>query len=109
MAKKSGSSYNKDGFSNSAKLTEHEGRVPPQAVEVEEAVLGAMLIEHGAATIALQMLKSEDFYKPANRHIYETLSNLYERDNPLDLLTVEMNSEIRVCWTPWEVQLTSQI
>ena len=48
-----------------------------------------MLIEHGAATIALQMLKSEDFYKPANRHIFDTLSNLFERDNPLDLLTVE--------------------
>ena len=34
-----------------------QGRVPPQAVEIEQAVLGAMLIEHGAATIALQMLK----------------------------------------------------
>lgn len=89
MAKKSGSAYNKGGFSKSNKILEQEGRVPPQAVEVEEAVLGAMLIEHGAATIALQMLKAEDFYKPANRHIYETLSNLYERDNPLDLLTVE--------------------
>jgi replicative DNA helicase len=89
VAKKRGSAYNKDGFTKSNKVLEQEGRVPPQAVEVEEAVLGAMLIEHGAATIALQMLKAEDFYKPANRHIYETLSNLYERDNPLDLLTVE--------------------
>lgn len=89
MAKKNGSSYNKDSYKNDSKLLEKEGRIPPQAVEIEEAVLGAMLIEHGAATIALQMLKSSDFYKPANRHIYETLSNLFERDNPLDLLTVE--------------------
>lgn len=89
MAKKNGSSYNKDSYKNDSKVLEQEGRIPPQAVEVEEAVLGAMLIEHGAATIALQMLKSQDFYKPANRHIYDTLSNLYERDNPLDLLTVE--------------------
>lgn len=66
-----------------------QGRIPPQAVEIEQAVLGAMLIEHGAATIALQMLKAEDFYKQAHQHIYQTLSNLYERDNPLDLLTVE--------------------
>ncbi len=66
-----------------------EGRVPPQAVEVEEAVLGSMLIEHEAATVALQMLSPEDFYKPAHRHIFETLRDLYERDNPLDLLTVE--------------------
>ncbi len=86
---KNGSPYKKDNFKDTNAILEQEGRVPPQAVEVEEAVLGAMLIEHGAATIALQMLRPQDFYKPANRHIYETLSNLYERDNPLDLLTVE--------------------
>ncbi|MFV1884947.1 MAG: replicative DNA helicase [Balneola sp.] len=89
MAKKNGSSYSKNSDFDQKKVLEQEGRIPPQAVEVEEAVLGAMLIEHGAATIALNMLKPEDFYKPANKHIYETLSNLYERDNPLDLLTVE--------------------
>lgn len=72
----------------------HEGgRIPPQAVEIEEAVLGAMLIEKDAATIALQLLRSEDFYKPANKHIFETLFDLYERGNPLDILTVE--SELR--------------
>lgn len=65
------------------------GRIPPQAVEIEEAVLGAMLIEHEAATIALQMLKPDDFYRPAHRNIFETLYDLYERDNPLDLITVE--------------------
>ncbi|MGF1669540.1 MAG: replicative DNA helicase [Balneolaceae bacterium] len=68
---------------------EKEGRIPPQAIEVEEAVLGSMLIEHEAATIALQMLKPDDFYKPGHRHIFETLYELYERDNPLDILTVE--------------------
>ena len=69
------------------------GRVPPQAVEIEEAVLGAMLIEREAATIALQLLNPDDFYKPAHKHIFETLFNLYERGNPLDILTVE--SELR--------------
>ena len=66
-----------------------QGRVPPQAVEIEQAIIGAMLIEHGAATIALQMLKVEDFYQHSHQHIFQTLSRLYERDNPLDLLTVE--------------------
>ena len=69
------------------------GRIPPQAVEVEEAVLGAMLIEREAATIALQLLQPDDFYKPAHKHIFETLFDLYERGNPLDILTVE--SELR--------------
>lgn len=70
-------------------ILENSGRVPPQAIEVEEAVLGGMLIDHEAASIALQMLKASDFYKPSNRHIFDTIFNLYERDNPLDLLTVE--------------------
>jgi len=90
MANSNGSDYKKN-------LPQHSpsegGRVPPQAVEVEEAVLGAMLIEKEAATIALQLLRPDDFYKPANRHVFETLFDLYERDNPLDILTVE--SELR--------------
>ena len=89
MAQKKNTNYKKDKYSKDSSILEQEGRVPPQAVEVEEAVLGAMLIEHGAATIALEMLKLDDFYKPAHRYIFETLTNLFERDNPLDLLTVE--------------------
>jgi replicative DNA helicase len=83
-----------NGHNRQSSSTAHDGgRIPPQAVEIEEAVLGAMLIEHEAATIALQLLKPDDFYKPAHRHIFETLFDLYERDNPLDLITVE--SELR--------------
>lgn len=84
-----GSNYNNQKRSYSDSNLQNEGRVPPQAIEVEEAVLGSMLIEHEAATIALQMLKPGDFYKQAHRHIFETIHRLYERDNPLDLLTVE--------------------
>ncbi|MEX0608276.1 MAG: replicative DNA helicase [Balneolaceae bacterium] len=87
MAESAGS-Y-KDQNKEKAKILEMDGRVPPQAVEVEEAVLGAMLIETGAAIIALQMLQPDDFYKPANKHIFESLINLHERDNPLDLLSIE--------------------
>jgi len=81
-----GSDYNKKAAQHTL---DQEGRIPPQAVEVEEAVLGSMLIEHEAATVALQMLSARDFYKPAHQHIFEVLHDLYERDNPLDLLTVE--------------------
>ncbi len=88
------SSNGSDNPKNVPRQTGSEGgRIPPQAVEVEEAVLGAMLIEREAATIALQLLKPDDFYKPANRHIFETLFDLYERGNPLDILTIE--SELR--------------
>lgn len=78
----SGSSRN--GSSDSSDV-----RIPPQAVEIEEAVLGAMLIEHEAATIALQLLSPDDFYRTSHRMIFEAIHELYERDNPMDLLTVE--------------------
>jgi replicative DNA helicase len=86
MPQRSDSNYNN---TSSNELLEQQGRVPPQAVEVEKSVLGSMLIEHEAATIALQVLTVEDFYAPAHRHIHEVIRDLYERDNPLDLLTVE--------------------
>ncbi len=71
------------------KALESGGRIPPQAVEVEEAILGGMLIDNDAATIAIQLLKESDFYRPSHRHIFKALIKLYERENPLDLLTVE--------------------
>ncbi|MEO1021646.1 MAG: replicative DNA helicase [Bacteroidota bacterium] len=78
---------NTNGTSSNA--IENEGRIPPQAVEVEEAVLGAMLIENAAADVALSTLNDSDFYKESNRIVFSTLKNLHERKNPLDLLTVE--------------------
>ena len=80
---------NQNNSANEYNVLEGEGRIPPQAIEVEESVLGGMLIEHDAATTALQNLSPEDFYKPAHRHIFGVIQKLYERDNPLDLLTVE--------------------
>lgn len=78
-----------DSWTARQDIQEPEGRMPPQAVEVEESVLGGMLIEHQAASIVLQLLKAEDFYKPAHRHIFSAIAKLFERDNPLDILTVE--------------------
>ncbi|MDG5766445.1 replicative DNA helicase [Balneolales bacterium ANBcel1] len=74
---------------DSNSLLEAQGRIPPQAVEIEEAILGSMLIEEQAASTALEILQVDDFYKPAHRHIFEVLTKLFERNNPLDILTVE--------------------
>jgi replicative DNA helicase len=76
------------------KKTDHEifneqGKIPPQAPEIEEAVLGGMLIEKEASSIALEILKSTDFYSQANRYIFDAISKLFSRDNPVDILTVE--------------------
>jgi len=69
------------------------GILPPQAVEIEEAVLGGMLIESEAATTALELLRPNDFYRRSHQHIFEIMQELYEKQNPLDILTVE--SELR--------------
>ncbi len=70
-------------------ILEAQGRIPPQAVEVEEAILGSMLIEPEAATIALNLLKTDDFYKPGHRFIFDAMKSLHESGNALDLLTIE--------------------
>ena len=70
-------------------ILEREGRIPPQAIEIEEAVLGGMLIDRDAAIMAVESLKVTDFYRPAHRHIFETMSKLIQNKNQLDLLTLE--------------------
>ncbi len=69
--------------------TEPEGLLPPQAQEVEESVLGGMLIEKEAASVCIQLLQPDDFYNPANRNVFKILQELYEKDRPLDIITVE--------------------
>lgn len=66
-----------------------EGRIPPQAVEVEEAVLGAMLIEREACDIAIELLKPDDFYQQKNKHVFESLVDLYNKGQSADMLSVE--------------------
>jgi replicative DNA helicase len=66
-----------------------DGRMPPQAVEIEEAILGGILIEKDAANLAMEILHGDDFYKPAHQHIFQTLADLHNRNNPLDILTLE--------------------
>ncbi len=65
-----------------------EGRVPPQAVEVEMSVLGAMLIEKEAIARALDLLTEDAFYKEAHRLIFQGMIALFDRSEPVDLVTL---------------------
>jgi replicative DNA helicase len=69
-------------------LHEQAGRVPPQAVDVEQAVLGAMLIEREAIPKAIEVLPPESFYEARHQRIYDAALGLFERGNPVDLITV---------------------
>jgi len=64
------------------------GKIPPQNVEAEQAVLGSILLKADVFGTVLEILKSEDFYKEAHRLIYEAMIDLFDRNEPQDLLTV---------------------
>ncbi len=63
-------------------------RLPPQNIEAEEAVLGAILIDPDAIIRVATFLRPEDFYREKNGWIYDTALNLHERREPIDFLTV---------------------
>lgn len=60
----------------------------PQAVEAEEAVLGAILVNPMALGRIVEMVKPESFYKPAHRVIYEAMLDLFRKNEPIDIVTV---------------------
>ncbi len=67
---------------------EQAGRVPPQAMDVEQSVLGAMLIEREAIPRAIEILHSDAFYDGRHQKIYGAIQSLFERSNPVDLVTL---------------------
>lgn len=65
-----------------------KGKLPPSAIDVEESVLGAMLIDRSGTDIAMEILKTEVFYKAFHKVIFEAISDLYQKNFAIDLLTV---------------------
>ena len=65
-----------------------QGKIPPQAVDLEEAVLGAMMIDKKGVDDVIDIIHSDAFYKPAHQFIYEAIFKLFENSEPIDLLTV---------------------
>jgi replicative DNA helicase len=68
-------------------IPEH-GRVQPQAVDLEEAVLGALMLEKDALTAVIDILRPEIFYKEAHQTIFKAIQNLFKKSEPVDILTV---------------------
>ena len=64
------------------------GKIPPQARELEEAVLGAILIEKDAISYVSDILKPESFYVDAHSTIFRSIQSLFGKSQPIDLLTV---------------------
>ncbi len=64
------------------------GRLQPQAPELEQAVLGAMMLEKNAVNEAIDILSPESFYVDAHRRIFDAIQHLFRTDQPIDILTV---------------------
>ena len=69
-------------------LALEHGKLPPQAVDLEEAVLGALMLERDAVTDVIDILRSEAFYKEAHQRIFEAIAKLFQKSEPVDILTV---------------------
>jgi replicative DNA helicase len=64
------------------------GRIPPQAIDLEEAVLGAMLIDKKGVDEVIDILQKDAFYKESHQNIFEAIYSLFQSSEPIDLLTV---------------------
>ena len=64
------------------------GHLQPQALEVEKAVLGALMIDRDAYAVVCEMLYPESFYEPRNQMVYEAIRDLSMEEKPVDMLTV---------------------
>ena len=65
-----------------------DGKLQPQAIELEEAVLGALMIDNESLSDTIDSLQPEYFYKPDNQKIFEAIINLFNNSKPVDILTV---------------------
>ncbi|MFT3706014.1 MAG: replicative DNA helicase [Agriterribacter sp.] len=90
------------------------GKVPPQARELEEAVLGAIMLEKTAFDTVVEILKPECFYVDAHQRIYRAMQSLAQKSMPIDLLTVveelRIKEELELIGGPYYVtKLTNAV
>jgi replicative DNA helicase len=94
-------------------ITTYE-KLPPQAIELEEAILGALMIEKKAYQLVAEFLKPECFYKAAHQKIYSAIQKLANNNEPIDIYTVtdklkQLNALNEIGGAYFIALLTSQI
>jgi replicative DNA helicase len=91
-----------------------QGKLPPQAVDLEEAVLGAMMLEKDAVNDVIDILHPESFYKESHQKIFSVITALFQRSEPIDILTVtaelKKRGELEFVGGPFYItQLTNRV
>lgn len=79
---------NRTSSSSKSPAISEFGKLPPQAPEIEEAVLGALMLEKDAFAIVSDLLRPESFYKPEHAKIYQAICDLEMGNKPIDMHTV---------------------
>ena len=90
------------------------GKVPPQAKDLEEAVLGALMLEKSAFDTVVEILKPECFYVEAHQRIFRSMQSLSNKSQPIDILTVaeelKFKEELEMVGGPYYVtRLTNAV
>ena len=90
------------------------GKVQPQALPLEEAVLGAIMLDKDALPIVLDIIRSESFYSDGHQLIYKAMLRLFEKSQPVDLLTVteelKKSGDLETAGGPYYlVELTNRV
>ncbi|WP_375562432.1 replicative DNA helicase [Bernardetia sp. OM2101] len=108
-------SFNKKKQNNFASdLSNEMGKLPPQSIPLEEAILGALLLERKAFEDVVDILKADSFYKDAHQLIYQAMLELSAKGSPIDLLTVrtqlEKNGNLEIVGGAYSlVRLTTEV
>ncbi|MCE5195232.1 MAG: replicative DNA helicase [Nitrospiraceae bacterium] len=63
-------------------------KVPPQNIDAEQSVLGAIMVENDSLSKAIEIITREDFYKDSHKKIFDAMIQLYEKSEPIDIITV---------------------
>lgn len=80
--------YRKRETDNVAAASTEMGNIPPQATDIEEAVLGAMMVNTESVDQVVDLLTPQSFYDLRNRSIFEAMMDLFNERTPIDMLTV---------------------
>ena len=78
----------RDRSENQQIVSLSDGKIPPQAIDLEEAVIGAMLIDEKGVNEVIDILSPDIFYKKSHQLIFESIQRLFRESEPIDLLTV---------------------
>ena len=92
-----------------SEILANQARIPPQATDLEEVVLGALMLEKNAVNAVIDILTPEVFYKESHRLIYTAIKELFAKSEPIDILTVtnqlKSDGNLEVVGGPYYISL----